>query len=86
MVVGGEAQFGDEIYQAIDETFSLDLINRYAKVSRAFKRSERFATLSWTHHQLVSNMNPHLRNALLSRAEVEQWDTQQFRQFVKGLE
>lgn len=85
MLVIGEQIYGDSIYQSIDDTASLRLLERCAKVCREFPPSRRNATLSFTHHQLLSGVSPRLQDALLARAEVEGWDTDQMRQKVREI-
>ena len=81
----GEARFGDDIYQYIDETMSPQLIERCAKVASEFPHSERFDTLSWTHHYIVMPLSKPLRKAVLTMAETDRWDTAKTREYVNKL-
>jgi hypothetical protein len=81
-IVYGEAHLGDDIYQAIDPSFSLRLIEQCAAVSRAFPLQDRHTSLSWSHHQCVLGLDPKIQQAALRKAEVEQWDTKAFKRYV----
>jgi len=83
IVVFGEAQMGDDIYQCFGPGMSSGLIDRCAKVSRAFAASERFPELSWSQHQLVSNMDT--RQDILNLSLCEGWDTDQLRAYLKEI-
>jgi hypothetical protein len=85
MAVMGEANLGDDIYQAFDETMSVDLIQRCAKVCREFPPSRRNATLSFTHHAMLLGMPAEIQQALLGMAETNQWDTAEMRRQVTRL-
>lgn len=85
MLVMGEANHGDDIYQAFDPTMSLQNVERCAKVCREFPPSERNATLSFTHHQILVGLPRSIQKAMLGRAEAEQWDTDQMRRAVRDI-
>jgi len=84
-VVNGEAQMGDDIYQAFDLGFSSSLIRRCAAVSREFPIGERNLNLSWTHHFLAMGLKKNVQATALTRAEMECWDTGQFRDYLREL-
>lgn len=81
----GEQMLGEEFYQYIDQTAPLDLIQSYAFVCRQFPRSERIASLSFTHHKLVIGLPKSVQKAMLARAEMENWDSHTMRERVKEL-
>lgn len=85
MIVFGEQQFGDELYQVADDTVSVDMINRCVSVSREFPPNERHQALSWTHHQLVVPYKKPMQQALLKKAEDNKWSTQQFREYLSRV-
>lgn len=85
LLVNGEAQLGDDIYQAFDPSFSLSLIERCAAVSRAFPISERHPELSWTHHQAVMGLPKKVQQTALKKAYIEGWDTAQFKQYLQEI-
>lgn len=86
MMVYGLAQLGDDFYQAIDETFSQDLLARCEKVSRFWIPDDRAFTVSWSHHQLLTGYNLGIAKAILHRAEEERWNTQQLRAYLRDVE
>lgn len=81
----GEQMLGEEFYQYIDQTAPLDLIQSYAFVCRQFQRSERIASLSFTHHKSVIGLPKAVQTAMLARAEMENWDSQTMRDKVREL-
>lgn len=85
MLVLGEQTHGDDIYQALDETLSLDMLQRYAKVSREFPNTDRNATLSHSHHAQLASFPVGVRSALLARAELEGWNNDQLRKVVREI-
>jgi hypothetical protein len=85
LLVYGEAQLGDDIYQCFDPSMSLSLVQRCAAVSREFTLAERHPELSWTQHQLVTKMAKPLRQAVLLRSLAEGWDTGQLRDHINLL-
>lgn len=84
-VIQGEQQMGDDIYQYIDPSFSLSLIERCVAVARAFPVSQRNPNLSWTHHQSVMSLPPQIQRTALRKAEMEQWDSGQFKKYLQEL-
>lgn len=81
----GEAKFGDDIYQAIDDNVSLYLLNRCAAVSREFAPDERNMNLSWTHHQALCGLKKPMQRALLVQAEENHWDSRQMREHIARM-
>lgn len=85
MLVMGEATFGDDIFQAFDETMSPTLVERCARVCREFAPLERNATLSFTHHQVLLGLPKPVQQSLLDQAEVNGWDSERMRRAVKEI-
>ena len=85
LIVYGEAQIGDEIYQYFPIDVSEGLLSRCANVSRAFPIGTRNERLSWTHHYEAMRLNSEWRSAALCRAEQEQMDTGAFKTYVSEL-
>jgi hypothetical protein len=87
LVVFGEARFGDDFWQIPPMDASEKMIQRFAGVSRVFKTSERLPGLSWTHHITAMRIkSPKLRTAFLRQAEEHAMDTQQFSEWIRGME
>lgn len=84
MIVFGEAQRGDDIYQAIAETVSYDYVDRCQFMSRSFPPGTRFP-LSYSHHQAVANIPPKLRSVMLKMAITNRWTAQELRQKAAEL-
>lgn len=76
MVERGEQAHGDLIYQAFDETMSVNMVQRYSKVCREFPPLARNATLSHSHHAKLIGLPKEVQAALLARAELEGWDNE----------
>ena len=85
MLVNGESQIGDDIYQAFDPSFSVSLIERCAAVSRAFPLGHRNTNLSWTHHQALLGFSEPIQRTALRKAEIEGWDTAQFKRYLQEI-
>lgn len=85
MQIMGEAVYGDDIYQAYDETTSVKQAMRAAKVCREFPPGERCPTLSFTHHQILVGLPKEVQKAMLARAELEGMDTAALREIVSEL-
>lgn len=85
LLVYGEAQIGDEIYQYFPEETSANHLDRCASVSRAYPSGERNPRVTWTHHQLAMNLPSEVRRAALYRAEVEGMDTGKFRSYLTDV-
>lgn len=85
MVVYGEAQIGDDIYQAFPTDVSESLLSRCAAVSRAYTLDERNPQVSWTHHLLAMRLPKRVREMALGKAELEQWDTGAFKNYLSSL-
>lgn len=82
MLAFGEARFGDDIMQCLPEDVSLEMVERFASVSRKFPIGDRNPSLSWTHHVIALRANEKLRAALLRVAERERMDTKEFTAYV----
>lgn len=81
----GEQKFGDDIYQAIDDNVSLDLLNRCVAVSREFDPTERNLNLSWTHHQALCGLKKPMQRALLMQAEENRWDSRALKEHISRM-
>ncbi len=82
MIVFGEAQQGDDIYQAVSETVSLDYIDRCSYMSRMFPPGTR-QPLSFTHHQAVASLKDPIRETLLKTAKENNWTAAELKQVAK---
>lgn len=85
LIVYGEAQIGDEIYQFFPEGVSESLLSRCAAVSRAYPSGERNPYVSWTHHYLAMNLPATTRNAALHRAVADGLDTGAFKNYLSKI-
>ena len=85
LIVYGEAQIGDEIYQYFPEGVSESLLTRCAAVSKAYPSGERNPAVSWTHHYLAAGLPVQIRRAALRRAEVEGLDTGAFKAYLSEV-
>ena len=85
MLVAGEQQMGDEIYQAFSDELSIDMLQRYAKVCREFDPKRRNAALSFSSHQLLCGLEQPIQDAMLARGERERWRTDDMRRAVREL-
>lgn len=80
----GENVYGDDIFQAIDMSFSPELIQRCVAMSKAFPQEKRNPHLSWSHHSAVLPVkNMELRVLLLKKAQEEQWNSQDFAKYLR---
>ncbi|MAT51541.1 MAG: hypothetical protein CMK32_10200 [Porticoccaceae bacterium] len=69
LVTYGEARFGEAFYNNIvPDPTTADMIGRHAAIARAFKASERWPELSWTHHREVVRLKPIARKEVLQYA------------------
>lgn len=84
MVNFGEAQRGDDIYQAFDEGVSMSLLDRARFTARAFPPGERHH-LSFTHHNIVANLDPQIRNSLLRLAASNHWSVEKLREEAREM-
>lgn len=81
----GERLYGDDIYQAIPDKFSIGLIQRCVAMCAQFPPELRNYNLSWTHHQYVLVVkNSKIRKLLLDKAEAEGWDSATFQVYLRG--
>lgn len=85
LLVYGEAQLGDEIYQALDQTLSLSHLQRCAKVSREFAFHQRMPEVSWTQHAMLLPFDGAIRAAVLERSKCEGWDSEQMKRYLQEL-
>lgn len=85
MVLYGEANFGDDFYQCVPEGTSTAQIERITRVARAYPPAERFAELSYTHHQIAMRLSPQLRRSILSQAAQHKWDTKFLEKRIREL-
>jgi hypothetical protein len=85
MQVRGEQAYGDDIYQAFDETLSINMLQRCYKVAREFPPGSRNTVLSNSHHAQLVGMPKEVQSALLARAELEGWDNEALRKAIRGL-
>lgn len=85
MVNLGEANFGDEFWQLIGEDVSLDMLQRYAGIAKAYPINERLTSLSFTHHAMAIRLSPTVRSIVLTKAEKERWDTSRLREHIQTL-
>lgn len=83
MLVYGESQYGDEIWQSVHDTASFDMLQRFMAVSKAIPPSRRNSNLSWSHHREVMKLAPALQVVCLRKAEAEGWNTQELRKYVQ---
>lgn len=84
-IVKGEAQVGDDIYQAFDEDVSVSMLERCAAVSRAYPLDDRNPSISWSHHYMAMNLPPTIRSMALRKAEVEGMNTGEFKSYLSQL-
>lgn len=85
LIVYGEAQIGDEIYQYFPEDVSVSHLDRCAHVSRSYPSGERNPRVSWSHHYLASGLPISMRRAALYRAEMDMLNTSQFKTYLSEL-
>lgn len=83
LIAQGEAVFGDEIYQVIDDHWSADLISRCAAVSIAVPRTSRVDGLGWSHHAQVCKMPIEDQRAMLLKAKQDALSSTAFRAVVR---
>lgn len=84
-ILTGERIFGDDAYQAVDPSFSPDLLQRCVAIANKFPPEQRRPELSWSHHVAASKLPPKLRAAALAKAEREAWNTQQFQAYLRNV-
>jgi hypothetical protein len=83
MINFGEAQWGDDVYQALPIDISEEMATRLSGVAKKYPPNERFASLSWTHHNLaLREKDPVLRRGLLKRAVEDSMTTKEFGKYV----
>lgn len=69
LITFGEARLGQDFYQAIaPDPNTADMIGRHAAVAKKVRPSERFHSLSWTHHREVVKLPPAARKEVLQYA------------------
>lgn len=84
LMVSGEAQLGDDVWQAVPEGVSIELLERCAGVSRKYPPDKRNPNLSWTHHVMALRIpNEHVRQAALRQASENGMSTSEFSQSIK---
>lgn len=84
LCVFGEAQWGEEFWQAIPADASHGLIDRCTSIARKVPQEERFPSLSFTHHVTAMRIkSPPVRNAMLRLAEQESMSSDEFRDYIK---
>ncbi len=83
MVNIGDSRYGDEIYQFMPEGYSVDHIERCAKVAKAVPRSSRNPNLSWSHHLAVIGLEHRIQAYVLKKAEEEGWTSQELTEHVR---
>lgn len=82
----GEAQWGDDFWQALPLNTSESMMTRYASVARQYKPHERFTDLSFTHHTTALRAkNLVIRRSLLRAASQNQMNNESFRIYVKDM-
>ena len=82
----GEHAFGEKYAQALDETErDYGTLRNYAFVCARIERGRRRGELSFSHHQEVAGLEPHVQDELLERAVVERWTTRDMRKAVSEL-
>lgn len=83
MVVFGEAQWGDDFWQAVPLDTSISMLERFAGVARKYPQAERNKTLSWTHHVTALKIkDPIARRSVLRHAEREGMSNEEFREYL----
>lgn len=83
MLLMGERFFGDEYFQAVDPSFSADLLQRCIAVAAKFPPEQRNPNLSWSHHLAVIKLDPRIRVIALKKAENEGWTSKDLNKYVQ---
>lgn len=84
-ILQGEKLFGDDAYQAVDPSFSPDLLQRCVAMSVKYPPAQRNVSLSWSHHIAAAKLNPRLRAVALNKAESERWNSQEFQGYLRNV-
>jgi hypothetical protein len=84
-ILQGEKLFGDDAYQAVDPSFSPDLLHRCVAMAAKYPPEHRNASLSWSHHLAAAKLSPRLRVVALRKAEAEGWNSQDFQGYLKNV-
>ena len=84
MVVYGEAQYGDDFWQAVPLGVSESMISRFAGMARKYPPGERVPGVSWSHHAAALRIEDKmLRRSLLRKAEEENMTNSEFQAYVR---
>lgn len=82
LLVEAELRFGDEIYNELGGSWSVEAIDRWVGVARNVPRSLRVAGLSWSHHAAVSRVPMPWKRELLLEAKAKSWTSTELRKVV----
>lgn len=84
ILVYGEARFGEEFAQALSQArVSERTLTRYRYVAAQVDPIRRRPNLSFSHHTEVAACPPDVQNAILARAEEQEWSVAQVREKVQ---
>ncbi len=82
----GETTYGEKYAQALLESErDYGTLRNYAFVCARIERQRRRAELTFSHHQEVSGLEPHVQDELLAKAVKEKWTTRDMRKAVSDL-
>ncbi len=82
-ILHAEANLGEDYSQIFPLDVSEQQMNRFRWMSSLFTPEERVGSLSWTHHFAVAKLDKKIASALLTKAAVNQWDSQTLKEEVK---
>ena len=81
----GERIYGETYAQAVESTgMKVQLLMNYKSVARRVPISCRKENLTWTHHEIVSRLDPSEQERWLSQAEAEEWSSKELREALRS--
>lgn len=79
-VVQGERRYGDLLQAAAAIGIDYGVLRNLATVARKVEESRRRDSLSWSHHAAIAALPVEVGDALLDRAEAEEWSREVIRE------
>lgn len=85
MINAGEDLFGEEFAEVCGNTFSTEMVSRYASVARRVPPQNRRPALSWSCHAMVARLPHGQQRRMLAEAERRGWTSEELRKRVQAL-
>ena len=85
MINRGEDLYGEEFGEVCGETFSTEMVSRYASVARRVPAQNRRPALSWSAHAAVARLPHDQQKQLLLEAERQGWNSEELRKRVRDM-